>query len=449
MWSLPKLPCELPKATIPDFVDLKPLVEYFQSAFDDLQEEHFVKGAIWRDIFAMTGTTRTFYTSSSVAAAWQATASTHSPSKFVIAEKARVVRAGPSAWVEISFTFETSGAPATTDYGYISVVPEPDGKWRIWLMRTILEQLKFHPDVDILQPVNETLASPETVGVNGTNGIHHHPQENGATATHAGEADGERYFDCVIIGGGQAGLSVGGRLKALGVSYVILETHENVGDNWKTRYDSTKLHTVREFAHLPFDRTFPSTYREFLTKDDLASGYHNWANKYDIDVFRGITLHSAHDVADDMLQAGLASVTMMWYQLNITGKPMIIKMKSDSLPVRYTEDGLECANGDHIQADVVVFATGFVGNLRVVVQKLFGSDVASQVDDFWGLDDEGEVKGAFKPSGHPAFWYHGGAVGQARYMSRFIALQIKAKLLGTPLPLYSSTPSRNVPLGLK
>lgn len=36
----------------------------------------------------------------------------------------------------------------------------------------------------------------------------------------------------------------------------------------------------------------------------------------------------------------------------------------------------------------------------------------------------------------PVMWYHGGTIGQARYYSRFIALQVKARLLGTPLPLY-------------
>lgn len=30
----------------------------------------------------------------------------------------------------------------------------------------------------------------------------------------------------------------------------------------------------------------------------------------------------------------------------------------------------------------------------------------------------------------------GGAIGQARFMPRFVALQIKAKTLGTPLPVY-------------
>lgn len=76
-----------------------------------------------------------------------------------------------------------------------------------------------------------------------------------------------------------------------------------------------------------------------------------------------------------------------------------IKIKSDSLPVAWEEDGIVCKNGDHLKADVVVFSTGFIGNLRLLVAEIFGPDVAGQVDNFWGLDEEGELKGAFKPSG--------------------------------------------------
>ncbi|KAL1615258.1 hypothetical protein SLS56_011882 [Neofusicoccum ribis] len=123
---------------------------------------------------------------------------------------------------------------------------------------------------------------------------------------------------------------------------------------------------------------------------------------------------------------------------------MDIKMKSDSLPTSYAEDGLLFEDGTLLKADVIVFATGFVGDMRWLAGKLFGQTVFEQLDKFWGLDDEGELKGAFKPSGHPAFWYHGGALGQARYYARFIALQIKAKVLGTPLPVYKDTPSRKV-----
>lgn len=78
-------------------------------------------------------------------------------------------------------------------------------------------------------------------------------------------------------------------------------------------------------------------------------------------------------------------------------------MKTDSMPLRYVEDGLICANGDHLKADVIVFATGFVGNMRIIVASLLGNDVASQIEDFWGLDEEGETRGAFKPSGREYF----------------------------------------------
>lgn len=48
---------------------------------------------------------------------------------------------------------------------------------------------------------------------------------------------------------------------------------------------------------------------------------------------------------------------------------------------------------------MIVYANGFVGNMRESVKDLFGEDVASRVEDFWGVDHEGELKGVFKPSG--------------------------------------------------
>lgn len=35
-------------------------------------------------------------------------------------------------------------------------------------------------------------------------------------------------------------------------------------------------------------------------------------------------------------------------------------------------------------------------------------------------------------------WYIGGALGHARYYSRYIALSIKADTLHTPLPIYKT-----------
>ena len=77
----------------------------------------------------------------------------------------------------------------------------------------------------------------------------------------------------------------------------------------------------------------------------------------------------------------------------------LIKMKSDALPVSYTRTGLLFSDGTEISADFIVFCTGFAGNMRTDVWNLFGSDVPDKVDDFWTLDNEGELKGAFKPPG--------------------------------------------------
>lgn len=74
-------------------------------------------------------------------------------------------------------------------------------------------------------------------------------------------------------------------------------------------------------------------------------------------------------------------------------------MKTDSLPISYTKTGLKFANGSHLKADVVVFATGFLGNMRDIVRQIFGDKVADKAGDCWGVDSEGEIKGAYKPTG--------------------------------------------------
>lgn len=83
-------------------------------------------------------------------------------------------------------------------------------------------------------------------------------------------------------------------------------------------------------------------------------------------------------------------------------------MKAGALPTHYTRTGLAFSDGTEIAADVIVFSTGFVGNMRTEVAQIFGSEVASRADDFWGLDEEGELKGVFKRNGRTFFCFPGG-----------------------------------------
>lgn len=68
-------------------------------------------------------------------------------------------------------------------------------------------------------------------------------------------------------------------------------------------------------------------------------------------------------------------------------------------PTSYTSAGLLLSDGSSIDADVIVWATGFESNVRREVLDWFGESVAEKVEDYWGVDAEGELRGAFKPCG--------------------------------------------------
>ena len=54
--------------------------------------------------------------------------------------------------------------------------------------------------------------------------------------------------DTVIIGAGQAGLSVGYHLARRGKRFVILESHQRIGDSWRARWDSLRLFSPARLA---------------------------------------------------------------------------------------------------------------------------------------------------------------------------------------------------------
>lgn len=227
------LPGSLPKAKIPPNVDFEAAVSQVLELFPRLQKHHFTPDALWRDTYALTGTIRTFYFDSSVASTWASLSDSHGLlDATLVPGSVKVIK--PEAgveWIDCSFTFKTL-TPATECSGILSLVPSDDGQWRIWVLRTFLEQLSGHGNVDKLDPAN---GGDEKNGNSGTTENHHY------------------HFGAVVIGGGQSGLSVGGRLKALGVSYVILEKNVQVGDAWKLRYESAR----RKFSPSPIMLKLP------------------------------------------------------------------------------------------------------------------------------------------------------------------------------------------------
>ena len=96
---------------------------------------------------------------------------------------------------------------------------------------------------------------------------------------------------------------------------------------------------------------------------------------------------------------------------------------------RLTATSVVLDSGIEIDADLVVLATGFK-NMRESARRIFGDAVADRCGEVWGLDDEGELRSIWRPSGHPGFWFTGGSLLQTRIYSRYLALQIAASLDG-------------------
>jgi 2-polyprenyl-6-methoxyphenol hydroxylase-like FAD-dependent oxidoreductase len=76
-----------------------------------------------------------------------------------------------------------------------------------------------------------------------------------------------------------------------------------------------------------------------------------------------------------------------------------VKVKSDALPVAYSETGLDFADGSKIDADVIVFATGYKSDLRDSAKRIVGEEVAENLEEFWQCDIEGEPRGAWRDTG--------------------------------------------------
>ncbi|KAJ7581964.1 hypothetical protein C8J56DRAFT_1056095 [Mycena floridula] len=65
----------------------------------------------------------------------------------------------------------------------------------------------------------------------------------------------------------------------------------------------------------------------------------------------------------------------------------------------------------------------------LVISSSPGNAVIDQSGPIWGLDKENLLRGCYRPSGHPRFWYTGGGVYAARPGSKTLALCIKAQEL--------------------
>ena len=121
-----------------------------------------------------------------------------------------------------------------------------------------------------------------------------------------------------------------------------------------------------------------------------------------------------------------------------------IKLKSGVTIARVNERSVTLSDGETLPADLIVYATGY-GPMETWAAKLISQEVADTVGKCWGLGSgttkdpgpwEGELRNMWKPTRQPALWFHGGNLHQSRHYSKFLSLQLKARMEGIPTPVY-------------
>jgi putative flavoprotein involved in K+ transport len=207
----------------------------------------------WRDLVSFTWNLKTAEGPAQILAMLEATMPDARPSNWAIQGEASEANGVTEAW----FTFETATGRGRGQLRLIG------GK--AWTLLTTLQELKGF---------EERKRERRDKGVE--HGVHpgrqtwlEARQEEGRTLGYTTQPF------VVVIGGGQAGIILGARLRKLGVPAIIIEKNPRAGDSWRNRYKSLCLHDPVWYDHLPY-LPFPEDWPVFAPKDKIG----DWLESY-------------------------------------------------------------------------------------------------------------------------------------------------------------------------
>ena len=248
----------------------------------------FLPDGHWRDVLAFTWRLQTTSGAAAIAEALRRTLAAAEPTGFrphpTRTPPRNVVRAGTEA-TEAFFAFDTASGPAE---GVLRLVPDPaaPGGARAWTLLTALAGLRRHGEGRDAPPPAEADYSRDFGG------------DNWLDKREKARAYADRDPAVIVVGAGQAGLSIAARLGALGVDTLVIDRQARVGDNWRKRYHSLTLHNEVHVNHLPF-MPFPPTWPVFIPKDKLANWFEAYVEGLELNVWTGTELAGgAYDGAE-------------------------------------------------------------------------------------------------------------------------------------------------------
>jgi putative flavoprotein involved in K+ transport len=126
-------------------------------------------------------------------------------------------------------------------------------------------------------------------------------------------------LDVLVIGGGQAGLTMGYHLTRSGSRYQIVDAGTEIGEAWRLRWDSLRLFTPAQYDNLP-ELPFPASPDTYPGKDDVADYPQAYAAEFTLPIRLATTVTSLTR-GDDVYVAKTGEETVEARQVVIATGP--------------------------------------------------------------------------------------------------------------------------------
>ncbi len=316
----------------------------------------------WRNLCGITWQFCTFSGKETVAKALQQGAANSEAINFTLSPKRIAPHITSIAEVEVlqaAFQFET---PDSIGIGIVRLIPGPEDEnaLQAWTFMTAIEQFKTVIPPSILRVTENESHSRSFKDANW--------RDNREAEVTFADHDPE----VLIIGGGHAGMSAAVELKQLGINSLIIDKEERIGDNWRLRYHSLKLHNRTPANHMLY-MPFPDNWPAYIPKDKIANWFEHYAESMELNFWTRTTFKGAkydsqnNEWIADVLQSDGTTRTMRPKHIimatsvsNTPNIPTIPTLDQFSGPVIHSSEFKDGANWKG--KSVLVLGTGTSGH---------------------------------------------------------------------------------------
>jgi thioredoxin reductase len=229
----------------------------------------FHADSYWRDVLALTWHIKTVNGSAAILRELATHAGRARPTGFKIdphRTAPRNARRAGTDVIEAIFRFETAQGRGS---GVLRLTPDGGNTFKAWTLLTALDEIKGHEErLGRARPQ----AKAYSRDFRGPNWL----DLRKAAAEYA-----DRDPAVLVVGGGQAGLSIAARLTQLGLDTLIVDREARIGDNWRKRYHALVLHNQTHVNHLPY-MPFPPNWPSYIPKDKLAAWFEAYVESMEL-----------------------------------------------------------------------------------------------------------------------------------------------------------------------